>query len=322
MKKIAIIDGNGLSYGIYQQLATSRTGLLENSVGVPTSIIFGMIRSINNIIEELCFDDCILCWDTRGSAYRKKIWPEYKQARKKVKKDFDINKYFDELETTRNFFKQMGLKQFIANRIEADDCIGWLARKLSKRNKIYVISNDKDFFQILRKNVKIYRPIKKEIITEGIIRERYSLENSFDYCKILSLIGDKDEVPGIFRLGEVTAIKLLKEYEWNLKKLIEECNKEFYEYKDGEKKTLKDIEPSRWLAFKMARIRTLDKLYEDWELETLKIAFKDIGKNNQISIKKIKQLSDFLEFKSINLPYVLKRMGVNVKGKINKLIKV
>jgi len=322
MAKIALIDGNGLSFGIYQQFACGKEGLLQNSVGIPTTVMFGMLRSLNVLVEKTNFDYCVLCWDLYGSYYRRGIWPEYKKARKEKEQPFDMKEYFSELDDARMYFEKLGISQAIAEGVEADDLIGWLAVKYANRkDNVVIISNDKDFYQLPARRIKIYRPIKEEYVTGEDIKELFEMPKASYYNRMLALIGDKDEVPGIYRLGEKTAIKLLKEYDWNFKKLVKEHEKEYATEKDGEKKKLAKIKPSRFLALKMARIRVKDKQYLDWEVKLLKDIWKKVGdikEKNSVKMSTINQLRDFLEIKKVNVSAVLRKIGVNVSGKIKK----
>jgi len=253
-----------------------------------------------------------------GSKYRKKLWSGYKAERKTKTSPFDLKDYYQELDDTRLFLGKMGVLQGMAKYVEADDLIGWLAVKLSKEDKVVIVSNDKDFFQIPRKRIKLYRPIKDEVLCEEDIKDMFELPKSRDYAKILALVGDKDEVPGIFRLGPKTAIKILKEYDWNLTKLVNEYEKVFAVERDGDKKLLKDIEPSRKIAYRLARIRTRDAMYLGWERKRLYSTWRSINNKKEIGIRAIVQLSEILEFKSINLLSILKRIGVNIKKRKKK----
>jgi len=154
--KIALIDGNNLAYKAYSRFSESKTGLLKTSVGVPTTVIFSLLRMLNVLVERTKFDKCIICWDVSGSHYRKALYPEYK-AHRKTK---DMKEYYDELDSARNYLKQLGFVQAICKGVEADDVIGFLSEHLSKqKHKIVIISDDKDFYQLCKHRVKIYRPI-------------------------------------------------------------------------------------------------------------------------------------------------------------------
>lgn len=322
--KVAIIDGNNIAFGAYQQFYKGKSGLLQTSMGIPTTIIFGMVRTLANLVENLKFDRCVVCWDIGGgSKYRKSIWPDYKAERKKSKPPFPMEPYYEELDEVRNsYFKKLGISQASVKGIEADDVIGWMARKLSKHYRVTIVSNDKDYYQMMDGRIKLWRPIVETLVDQDWVEEKFLITGAKNYAKMLALMGDKDEVPGIFGLGEVAAAKMLDAANYNLGHAVKTCPKEYSTKKDGKKKLLKDLKPSRSLAYKMARIRTRDKDYDEWELTGLKKALKRFKKPKRIKKDTIVYLQEFLEFEKVNLFYIMKKIGVRVEGKQHKGVKV
>jgi 5'-3' exonuclease len=100
--KIAIIDGNNLAYKAYAQFVESKYGLLKNSMGVPTTIIFSLMRTLSLLANKTSCDKVIICWDIGGgNQWRRNIFPLYKKNRSYK----DMNDYFAELESARIYFK-------------------------------------------------------------------------------------------------------------------------------------------------------------------------------------------------------------------------
>ncbi len=85
----------------------------------------------------------------------------------------------------------------------------------------FMVTPDKDFMQLVNKNIRIYKPSRSALgskVTEveviGIeqVKERFGVgpENIID---ILALMGDKvDNVPGVKGVGEKTAAALIQEF--------------------------------------------------------------------------------------------------------------
>lgn len=318
--RIAIFDGNNSAYKVFQQFSQSRGGLLSNSFGVPTTITFGMLRTLNYITNKMNFDKTIICWDVTGSYYRRKLFPLYKKHRTYK----DMQDYFKELDSARKYFETFGINQGIARGIEADDLIGFLARTFSDRkDKAFIISDDKDFYQVVSNRVKIYRPIVDQIISKSFVEGEFGMKPSL-LPRIKALTGeDTDFIPGCCdvdeknmklikcKLGEKTALKLLAGKK-NLKDAIENCSEEKW------KEKLLSKRESIFMSYKLARIRTKLAQYEQWEVEELNKVLEKFNSDIEIEAKKAIRIRDDLELKTIDIIQTLKRLGVKVLGKVKQ----
>jgi DNA polymerase-1 len=101
---------------------------------------------------------------------------------------------------------------------EADDIIGTLAkRKAAEGHIIYMVTPDKDYAQLVEKNIFIYKPGRQggevEIMGVEEVKAKWEVNDPLQVIDILGLMGDAvDNIPGIPKVGEVTAKKLIKEY--------------------------------------------------------------------------------------------------------------
>lgn len=319
--RIGIVDGNNLSYKIFAVFKESRGGLLTNSAGIPTTVIFGLLRTFTDLANKTKFDKIVICWDTSGSYYRREIFPSYKKHRNYT----DMKAYFEELDSAREHLKSFGFNQVIAKGIEADDVIGFLANKLSKeKHSVIVISDDKDFYQIVKRGIKIWRPIKNCMVSLDEVLEANEGLCGLDLARMKAITGeDTDLIPGVCAfdekllsitkcgLGEKTAIKIIKNKK-NLKDAINTC--ELVRWKD----LLKEREKQILMSFKLARIRTKEIHYLDWEKELLKNIEVKVMKDRRPSIKRVNRLKQFLEIKSFNIVSVLRTLGIKLKGDLLK----
>ena len=326
--KVAIVDSNNSAFKVYQQFKESRGGLLRNSFGIPTTVIFGLLRTFNSLTTKMSFDKIILCWDVTGSKYRKGIFPLYKSHRKYI----DMKDYFEELDTARLYLKRMGFTQLIVRGVEADDVIGFAANKLANDgHKVIIISDDKDFYQLITNDIKIYRPIKEQIKNLSDIIDEFGM-NPKQLPKIKAITGeDTDFIPGVTDinekekklikcgLGEKNAIKILDYGKKTLKEAIETC--ELEKWQELLKKKRKQI----FVSYKLARIRTKLEQYLDWEVPLMEKVCKKIYKEKEVKSRKILRLVNDLEIKSFNIINVLSRLGikldkgVGILGKISQI---
>jgi len=326
MKTTLIVDGNNLGFKIYASFKDGNGHLLTNSVGLPTTVIFGMLRSFEAFVRHKKVDQVLVAWDVGGgSAYRRSIYPLYKKNR--VYKEMDD--YFAELDACREYFEVLGIPQAPLKGIEADDTIGWLATRLSKGDdKVVIYSDDKDYYQLLgNKRIKIWRPCKEEFFSKRHLLEEYGDWVDFKPKHLIlidALCGqEKDFIPGAcdvdeenvkmikFQFGPAKAKKLLEASGYDMKvaytKLKEALSEKFAVQLE---KNWKQVLVSR----KLSRIRVKDEHYSAEELKKLKDALKQIGKTQVKSQNVVRLVSD-LELRTVDVFGILKNIGVEVIGK-------
>jgi len=182
--------------------------------GRPNYMVERAINVIEKEIEEIkekqnISADYIACvLDHQGKNFRHEMYADYKGNRKPSDQEFDF---------MRNcIFKLLSLKGYYTIRekgVEADDVIGTLALKSEKAGLNVVIgTDDKDFFQIVSKNINVYRGKIKEMFDVDKVVEKQGVQPNqiLDY---LAMDGDDaDNVIGIPNCGPVTCVKILEKY--------------------------------------------------------------------------------------------------------------
>lgn len=150
-------------------------------------------------------DSMILCFD--GQHYwRKAIFPNYKQNRKKAHEDsdFDWNKFFEHFNQIKTEIKtELPFKVMEVSGCEADDVIAVLCKLNCPHEKeIIIVSSDKDLIQIqenICSKVKQWSPHHKKFI--NVSTNDYNL---FEHV----VRGDSgDGVPNIFSDDDVFLVK-------------------------------------------------------------------------------------------------------------------
>ena len=318
MKRVLLIDGNNLSFRCFIVMYEA-SGTLSNTIGTPTTVIFGLLRVLYAYAEKDAVDECVVCWDG-GSKYRKKLFKYYKYNREKPKWG---EQYYEELNTARKYFAKLGIKQMQIRGIEADDLVGYLSRYYrSKGDRVTVFSDDKDFFQLGGLGIKIYRPTKQELIDDVEMENRLGYPTKW-LPKVVALTGEaKDNIPGIggvdkqhiikkVGMGPATAAKLLTGPNGKCRKLVEvrdgiDPKNRFFE---GFKNNFDMVK----VGYLLSRIRIKDKQYKKWELEKIDEAMSDILGSKTVTKSMLSQIGEFLEFKHINLHKLLTRIEVAVK---------
>ena len=115
----------------------------------------------------------------------------------------------------------------------------------------YMMTPDKDYAQLVRKNVKMYKPRHDggfDILGVEEVLAKYDLENTSQVIDLLGLMGDTaDNYPGCPGVGEKTAVKLIKQF-GSTENLLERYNEIKGALKTKVKEHIEDIKISRFLA--------------------------------------------------------------------------
>ena len=208
-KTLYVIDGHALCYKAYFALIKNP---LINSKGQNVSAIYGFARMLFKLIDERKPDYLAVAFDPPQRSFRFEIYKEYKANRAKMPED--LRTQIDEI---KNMTDVLGLKRLEHPDVEGDDILGTIASKYSSPElSVYLVTSDKDAYQLLEDNVYIYAPRKGiseyEIYDKDTIKDKVGLSPAqiIDY---MALTGDPtDNIPGIRGVGEKTALKLITEY--------------------------------------------------------------------------------------------------------------
>jgi len=216
-KKLFLIDGSHLAYRAY--FAFIRRPLI-NSKGENTSATFGFTQSLLKILSEEKPDYIAVVFDTPEPTFRHKEYPEYKATREKMPDEMS-----DQLPRIRQVIETLGLPIIEVPGYEADDVMATLAKRAKERRiETYLVTGDKDFFQLVDDSIKIYRPRHMgdsvDIVDREWLEKNWGIrpDQVVDY---LAIVGDKiDNIPGIKGLGEQAAKELIRKY-GSLEKILE-----------------------------------------------------------------------------------------------------
>ncbi|MBO4218900.1 MAG: DNA polymerase I [Erysipelotrichaceae bacterium] len=208
MEKLLLIDGNSMLFRAYYATAYGKP--MTSSSGVPTNAIYGFALMLSSALKNIDPKYVLVAFDHGRDTYRHKEYPEYKGSRKETPPDLVaqfpvIREYLDSLHIVR--YEQEGL--------EADDIIGCLAKQ-NRQYEISILTSDKDILQLVDDNTTVWLMIKG--ITDMAkmdpagVEERFSLTPE-QIIDLKGLAGDpSDTIPGVRKVGDKTAIKLLNDY--------------------------------------------------------------------------------------------------------------
>ncbi len=217
-KKMFLLDAYALIFRSYYAFIRNPR---FTSTGLNTSAIFGFTNTLLEILQKEQPSHLGVVFDPPGPTFRNEMYAEYKANREETPED--IKRSVPYIKQIINAFN---IKQVEVNGYEADDVIGTLAhRAVNEGFKVYMMTPDKDYCQLVKENIFVYKPKKggneSEIMGVKEVNDRYSIRNPLEVIDVLALMGDSsDNVPGAPGIGEKTAIKLISQFE-TVEKLIE-----------------------------------------------------------------------------------------------------
>ncbi len=246
-KRLFLLDGHALVYRAHYAFITRP---LINSKGWNTSAVTGFVRTLLDLINNQKPTHLAVSFDLPGGTFRDDWFPEYKANRDAQPEDITFA-----LPWIMKILKAWRIPILTLERFEADDVIGTVAKKAEKKGyTVYMVTPDKDYGQLVSKNIFVYKPGKSgnevEILGEKEICETWEIANVDQVVDMLGLQGDSvDNIPGVPGIGPKTASKLLAEF-GNLENLLVNADK--VKGKNGER--LVEFAEQAKLSKKLARI--------------------------------------------------------------------
>jgi DNA polymerase-1 len=207
-----LIDGYALIYRSYFAFARNP---LRTSSGEETGATFGMANFLVKLLDERHPDYLGVILDSRKPTFRHQQFPDYKATREKMPDELQA-----QLPRIQQLFEAFRVPVLEIAHEEADDVIGTLARRGAEDGlDVFIVSGDKDFYQLIDDHVKLLNPGRGGVAAVG--EEVVDVTNAADkfgvgpdqVTDILGLMGDSsDNIPGVPGVGIKTARKLVTEW--------------------------------------------------------------------------------------------------------------
>ncbi len=181
---------------------------LTTSDGLPISAVYGFTSMIIKLLNDFETRNIVIVFDGGGKNFRHALYPEYKANRPPLPEDLRV-----QLPLVREVAESFNLSILEKVGVEADDIIATVAKLAAKQNKpAIVVSADKDLFQLIDGEIKLYDPVNNKFVTNEDVENKFGVKASQvrDY---LSIVGDKsDNIPGVAGIGAKGAADLLTQY--------------------------------------------------------------------------------------------------------------
>lgn len=281
-KTLYILDGHALMFRAHYAFINRP---LMNSKGMNTSAITGFTRALWDIIVNRQPSHLAVSFDKSNITFRNDLYPEYKANRDETPEDIRIA-----LPYIKDIVQGFNIPIFEMDNYEADDVIGTLAKQAEEQGfKVFMVTPDKDFGQLVSENIKIFKPSRKgngvEILGIPEVLKKWDVQNVDQVKDMIGLQGDSvDNIPGIPGIGPKTAAKLLKQYH-SVENLLDHID----ELKGKMKENLETFREQGLLSKKLAIINTNAPITFNPEKTEMSVANK----------RKLKEIFAELEFRTL-----------------------
>lgn len=304
MDKLFLIDAYALIYRSYYALIKNPR---INSKGFNTSAIMGFVNTLNEIMTKEQPTHIAVAFD-HGKTFRDEAFPQYKAQREETPEDIRRS-----VPVIKDIIAAMNIPALQADGFEADDIIGTLAVKAGGLGvETYMLTPDKDYGQLVRDNVFIFRPRHGggyEKMGPKEVCAKYAIDSPQRVIDLLALMGDSaDNFPGCPGVGEKTAAKLIAQF-GDVDNMLDNTADIKGKLREKVESAVDDIRMSKFLA----TIRTdvpidldldsmrlgepdeqkLREIFNELEFKTLADKILNKSKNNKKSVKQ--QLDLFAE---------------------------
>ena len=244
MDKLFLLDAYALIYRAYYAFMKNPR---INSKGLNTSAIMGFCNTLHEVLEKEKPTHLGVAFDPHGPTFRTEAFPAYKAQREETPEDIRAS-----VPIIKEILGAMRIPVLQVDGFEADDVIGTLATKSGEIGvSTYMLTPDKDYGQLVKKNVFIYRPRHGggyETLDEMGVCNKYGIPTPLHVIDLLALMGDSaDNFPGCPGVGEKTAVKLIKEF-GTVENLLSSTDQVKGKLREKIEAAVDDIKMSKFLA--------------------------------------------------------------------------
>src|SRR5215472_7479498 len=226
--RIFLIDTMSFIFRAYHAMARQRP--MSTKTGLPTAAIYVFVNMLRKLRDDFSPQYLAAVFDVAGRTFRDEQAASVTRVRK-----FDIKtQTFTEVEYKGYKANRKQMPEDLAQqvpyirraleayripiigvtRFEADDVIGTLARKAAEASHpVYVVSSDKDMFQLVNDKVHILNPPKDNLICDAAKVEEILGVPPERVVDVMALRGDSiDNIPGAPGIGDKGSVEIIKRF--------------------------------------------------------------------------------------------------------------
>lgn len=210
--KLLLVDGNSVAFRAFFALHQSLERF-KNSSGLHTNALYAFHNMFMNVMDKEQPTHVLVAFDAGKTTFRNEWYDDYKGGRAKTPSEFK-----EQMPYLRELITALGVKHYELPNYEADDIIGTLAKTVDPQQfDVVILTGDRDLTQLASEHITVDITVKGvseiEQYTPAFIAEKYNGLTPNQIIDMKGLAGDaSDNIPGVTKVGEKTAIKLLNQF--------------------------------------------------------------------------------------------------------------
>lgn len=223
-KTLFLLDAMALIYRAYFVFQNSKSGPRKTSTGRDTSAVFGFLNTLMEVLEKENPTHLAVAFDPPGDTFRHTMLEKYIQEKGmdhlgyKGQREETPQEILDAIPIIKDILHGMGIPALEAEGYEADDVMGTVARQAESAgfDRVYLMTPDKDCAQLVTEHIHLFRPGSMgnphTKLGPREVEEKFGVAPHF-IADFLGLKGDtSDNIPGVPKVGDKTAIELISTY--------------------------------------------------------------------------------------------------------------
>lgn len=210
-KQLLLIDGNSIVFRAFFAMH-NQIDKFTNKDGLHTAAIYGFKLMLDHVLDKFHPDAALVAFDAGKVTFRTKMYDDYKGGRNKTPDELT-----EQFPYVRELVEACGLHSYELKNYEADDIIGTLVKEGDKAGyETLVVTGDRDLTQLASDHTTVAVTHKgvtdTEHYTPAHVEEKLGITPR-QIIDMKALMGDSsDNYPGVTKIGEKTAIKLVKQF--------------------------------------------------------------------------------------------------------------
>jgi DNA polymerase-1 len=205
-----VIDGHSLAFRAFYALPVDS---FQTRDGQHTNAIHGFLAMLINLLKAEKPTHLGVAFDISRFSFRTREYPEYKGTRGETPPEF-----MGQIPLLQEALHALGIQTLTKEDYEADDILATLATQGTADGfRVLVVSGDRDTIQLVNENVTLLYPSRQGVTDltrydPAKVFERYGIQ-PHQYPEVAALVGEtSDNLPGVPKVGEKTAVKWLNLY--------------------------------------------------------------------------------------------------------------
>ena len=207
---LLLIDGHSLAFRAFYALPVDS---FQTHDGQHTNAIHGFLSMLLLLLQKEKPTHLGVAFDLSRFSFRTRDYPEYKGTRGDTPSEF-----VGQVPLLQDALKALNIVTMTKEDYEADDILATLTTQATAAGyKVLVVSGDRDAIQLVNDEVTLLYPSRQGVsdltrYDPAKVRDRYGIE-PHQYPEVAALVGEtSDNLPGVDKVGEKTAVKWIQQY--------------------------------------------------------------------------------------------------------------